>query len=734
MGTNLRRKISLLLSGILLCQGLGAIPAPKGLVRLSQPDGSTIQAYLSGDEFARIATDQMGRAIVQGDDGFYRYAFFTSDGRRYPTAYRVGSDTPTDVLSSSRVIPYTEIRRSGAQRREALYRSMQKSHSVRPASVSTKSESVKQRKCIIIPAAFKDLSFEKSRDDIYRAFTEEGYSDSGASGSVKQYLDAQLSGEYSFTFDIAPVITLSKKQAYYGANGDSGTDSKATEAIAEACRLAHEAGVDFSRYDGDGDNYVDNVFVIVAGFDEATGGGEDCIWSHYYRLSAVGESFTLDGKIIDGYTVSTEYEKDRSGETLGGAIAIYAHEYSHSLGLFDMYDTDNGQSEGWGNGLFHYTALMDGGTYNNNCHTPPHYNAIDYDTIGAGQCETMTNGEYTLEPISTSRRYLRLEGSTSGEYYLFECRDASSGWDSYIGGSGLLVYHIDKSDNDALYSEYHGQNISAAKRWSYNVINANPGHECAMLVSANPSLKTYTDGGQYIVSDISSAFFPYSSHTSFTADTDPSFTFWSGERSQMAITDIKRDGVNVKFTVAATAGIVIPEVNFTKADIFQDTAILQWSPSDESFSGTAYVIYGESSGKLDTLAVSPYQSGCYALRLEGLKSSTAYKFIVKFGMYGVYGKEATSNFTTKSYYSGSYPFIYIGEDGRATDGSFSQGAQLPLVVYNCPGGSSVKWYLGSEQVYPSSSGYYPLTKNGNLKAVITREDGTLDVIVKKITI
>ena len=73
---------------------------------------------------------------------------------------------------------------------------------------------------------------------------------------------------------------------------------------------------------------------------------------------------------------------------------------------------------------------------------------------------------------------------TEGEYFLYECRNAE-GWDKYLPGRGLLVYHVDKSDREVSLGGY---SVSASDLWSfwqyYNSINANGKHPCFYLIPA----------------------------------------------------------------------------------------------------------------------------------------------------------------------------------------------------------------------------------------------------------
>lgn len=64
--------------------------------RVSQPDGSVISCYVSGDEYFNWLHDQDGHTIIQAEDGFFYYAQKSGD-QVVPTAYRVGTVDPAQL-------------------------------------------------------------------------------------------------------------------------------------------------------------------------------------------------------------------------------------------------------------------------------------------------------------------------------------------------------------------------------------------------------------------------------------------------------------------------------------------------------------------------------------------------------------------------------------------------------------------------------------------------------------
>ena len=698
---------------------VSAIPARNIPMTVRQPDGSELRIIVSGDEFYRMVRTEDGCAVTQGEDGYWYYAAYDINGAKRSSGVRVSPlNGATAAAGAARIIPYGTLRAAAAGRRAAVNR-LRAEHRFR-VPPGTKAGAV-SRKAIIILAQFTDLGFKFGRNDFVNMLTQKGYSYGGAQGSAMDYFNDQFEGACDFEFIVSPVITLSKGYAYYGENDSQGLDKRPHEAVAEACRLV-DAQIDFSQFDGDGDGEVDNVFVFVAGHDEAEGASPAHIWSHQWYLDEAGVRLNLDGTKINSYAISTELTYDFDHGThkeIFTGIGTFCHEYSHALGLWDLYDTDGEDSGGlyefgdeksrgavWG-----YTSLMDHGNYNNNGNTPPNYNAMELWSLGLGNAETLEIGQQILAPLGSQKRYFISETDAEGEYYFFECR-AAEGWDSFVGGSGMLIYHYDASDNDAGYSTSERHNLTAMERWWYNQANCNPEHPCFDLIEAVP-----------IAKDVYSVFWPNGTHTSFNAGTTPSFVSWSGKEAEIGLNGISREGNFIKFTVTGSLSI-------EKVEEFQDAAIVLWTMLDQSESGSSISIEGGSLRKEFT--VKPYAPGSYSYTFEGLQPNTTYNVTVF--KPGDRKKSVSASFTTKKYYKDGYPFIYLNSAERNPNGSFKKNGKMPLRVFNAPDAAKVTWDFGSNVLSTDGSGYYTVLGNGTLKAIIDYNNGTRDIISKTITV
>ena len=681
-----------------------AVPARRGYMVVAQPDGSSVRVLIRGDEHSHVMLTSDGCAVTKGSDGYLHYLHFDPDGSRTDTGVEVTDGADPSTVEASRAVPYEALNRQAAASRRM--------HRVTPMTgrspeMVTRADSKPVYRAVIILAQFSDLQFTYGQDYFEDLVNKSGYNLNGAAGSCLDYFKDQFGDSADFSFTVGPVVTLPKGYAYYGQNDKDGQDSHPEEAVSEACRLS-DAEVDFSQ--------SDYVFMFYAGGNPADGGAsDDHIWPHSWSLAEAGIDLVLDGKRISTYSCTSELMNTNyySAKMEFASIGTFCHEYGHALGLPDFYDTDYEQSGGDADGFWFTTSIMDGGSYNNGGRTPPAYNAVELYCLGLLEPENLEEGEYTLEPVSSSRRALYLESGTRGEFFLYEARQAL-GWDKYIGGSGMLVYHIDMSSRNAGYSTYYGTTLKAMERWTLNEVNCRPDNQCADLVECYPK-----------ASEVAQVFFPYSSLTTLSARTVPDYKCWSGAIPSLSLTNIKKTNGTVTFKAN---GILAVDTE----DEYQDAVILQWHTDFDEYSQLPASVSWTASGAKHTAEVQPYSDGKYAYVVEGLSPDTDYKIKISLNGSGVTGGEVTVNVTTKAV--SGLPFIYLESASRNSQGRFTVMTHIPLRVWNATGTKSVTWYWDDAEISRDDDCYYQLTKDGTLKAVVTYKDGSQEIFVKQITI
>lgn len=697
-------------------------PVRNGDAVYSQPDGSTFAAKVKGDEWTRIRTTADGHVIAKDSDGWWCYGKYDQEGRLECTEHIVGHAVPSEILSASRFIPYAALARKARERRMEV--SMKNEEALRQCrqanSMATRStSSVNHKKGLAILAQFQDVKFTYSKEDFHKLLNEKGYN---GTGSAKDYYEAQFGKNWEFTFDVSEIVTLPNNLKYYGENDPSdGNDIRAAEMIRDACRKADE-DIDFAQYDQDGDGEVDNVYVFVAGHDEAENTGQtELIWPHqWYVYSGGGIRLTCDGVLINRYACSAEL----SGRQSMTGIGHFCHEYAHTFGLPDFYDTNYDKDNARAAGLWKKTSLMDGGNYNNDSATPPNFNCVERNLLGLSEpVEIQIGQSYKLEPVHRNGQYFIMKSNTEGEYYLFECR-SNEGWDQYIGGKGMLVYHIDRNGTEYV------EGVGEMSRWTWNTVNADPSHQCVDLIEADGRNDLITDV-KYPFNNIGGIFFPQPDRTSLTPDGHSSYRFWDGSLPEVSIARIASSDEVISFTVTSSSSIPeIPDVTGFTHQAFPDAMFISFV-AGTSVPCNAIVEWKQDSDEdYKRVTLPQSQDGSYSYLINGLQSgNTLYEIQVRFENEGAIGKVYKTQLMTKRSPATEWPYLYFTNGGliKSEEGFIAH-------VINAAEAVETAWYLdGKELEVKEDCRIYP-QKSGRLSCVLTWKNGSMDTIVKEITI
>ncbi len=205
---------------------------------------------------------------------------------------------------------------------------------------------------------------------------------------------------------------------------------------ADAVDAAEADGVDFSEYDHDDDDYCDGVIVIHSG--RGAEEGVYGIWSHKWNIWP--KKF-IDGVWVEAYTMNPEEAWFPFGVKLS-PIGVFCHEYGHILGLPDLYDVDyNPGSSGLGK-----WSLMAYGNQLNYSRTPAHLDAWCKASVGFLDFIEVDSNVFqdTIPAIEYNPVAYKLQNSYTGshEYWVVENRQRV-GFDLYLPGQGLCIYHVD---------------------------------------------------------------------------------------------------------------------------------------------------------------------------------------------------------------------------------------------------------------------------------------------------
>jgi len=232
--------------------------------------------------------------------------------------------------------------------------------------------------------------------------------------------------------------------AYYANNANGvGSYPQNSQKLVEDLVDAVDGAVDFSSYDNDNNSFVDVLIVMHAGQGAEVSGLNSDIWSHKWGISP---KMTNDGVYVSSYTIQPEYISTPGDLTIG----VISHELAHGFGLPDLYDTDY-SSNGIGRwGIMAFGSWLGPSNKGGRPAAPCAWSRLEMGFNTATNVSSNVNGQ-VINDVKSSGQIFRLwtSGNMGNEYFLIENRQ-KTGYDTYLPGSGLLVWHIDdgKTSND----------------------------------------------------------------------------------------------------------------------------------------------------------------------------------------------------------------------------------------------------------------------------------------------
>lgn len=556
-----------LLPVLAMCSPLAAlaVPAYPGLIRQQSPDGSVVEIRLQGDEYFSYATDASGQWLMKADENG-RYAIAMQNGARVAA-------TAENIEALRAEMEPAAVQRLGTGGRYAR--------------LDTDGRSLfptvgQGNKFLVVLLEYKDVKFTMSDPvDYYtRWLNQVGFNEGDLHVSAYEYFSENSYGKFKPNFVVAPKVTLPKSSKYYVGSGKYALFSLA---ISTALDELESNGFDFSQFDVDNDGKIDMVYFIYAGYGQADTGDTNTIWPHKSDMSAYGLRY--DGKLLSLYACSNElrggshyYSKDLVKEGIG----TFCHEFSHVLGLPDLYDPNYSSSTeaqlpgDW--------SLMCNGPYLDDSRTPPGYSAYDRWVCRWMEYTDLTSGqEHNLPALGDSPVAYRLKVPTTNgktEYYVFETRYKER-WDAFLPQSGMLVWHVDYDE-----SVWNSNRVnSTAGRARCTVI---PPVGCHINQAAWPASGVY---GNFIATGFPNALVPANSYnqSSFKFAISP-IVFNAGEKkttfryeqnpvlysevpnnvNAWRNTDAGQKGFNVNFTApdGATGYLVTVERRNSSGNVF----------------------------------------------------------------------------------------------------------------------------------------------------------------------
>lgn len=439
-----------------------AAKAYSGIVTVTQSDGTELNVRIYGDEHFNWLTTEDGVLLVKEGNNYY-----------------IAETTSYGTLKATNYIAHNANKRLPAEIKAIKKQDLSRfrSYAIKKASpakaMGTGNSGVKyfphsgSPKALVILVEFSDTPFQsgekaknvfehflkgKAEDNLpdgYEAYTGSYKNKNNLrnKGSVSDYFYDMSKGTYTPQFDVVGPYKLNQPSLYYG----KGENDNTYALVSDACKAA-DKDVDFSRYDADGDGMVDLVYIIYAGYPASMSGNPNDIWP---KSGPGNDSFgTYDGKKVCRFGVHAELNfgrelNQKNGFLLSG-IGLFCHEFSHTLGLPDLYPTidaskvDNQNPEMW--------DLMDGGEYTYNggyCPTP--YSPWEMDAMGWAKPIELSDEKQTvtLKSYGKERIAYKIKGENK-EYLLLQNIQIGGWWTgvAYVYKTGMLVWRIDYNNED----------------------------------------------------------------------------------------------------------------------------------------------------------------------------------------------------------------------------------------------------------------------------------------------
>lgn len=430
-----------------------AVKMHPAACKVKQSDGTVLTVKSFGNhDFSYFTTTDGVLLFRQGTD-FY-VAEVDDDGMLRPSvflAHETGARTAAEqkAIMAQAKVRFNENMRQNAKRAKALREPLGENSTLLPHTGTPK-----------VPVILVEFSDEKFTVSDPKAvfgkylngmelFNKTTDPEMGMNfGSVKRYFTDMSFGLFSPDFEVYGPVTLPNTLKYYG--GGSSSSEKMNDLFRDACS-AIDTDTDFSQYDSNGDGNIDLVYIIYAGYSESfAGNSSDCI---YPKSGTLSGGMTFDGKKLCRYGVNNELngtpaDQEANGLLING-IGLFCHEFSHCMGLPDLYPSPGTLAERCINQNLDYWDLMDAGEYTYNGYRPTEYTGWERERFGWMTIDTLKSPcDVTLATLSAGGKAYRIlndKDESGKEYYIVE-NVQKTGWNKSLPGHGMLVYHVDYDD------------------------------------------------------------------------------------------------------------------------------------------------------------------------------------------------------------------------------------------------------------------------------------------------
>lgn len=539
-------------------------------VQVRQADGTTITVILRGDEHINWYTTLDGVLLVQSADNSYYVGKVTKDGRLIATqqlaheaAWRSNAERNLiDKQDKDKFYTYVskvaEQSENSCNNKPLTRITVDSGYGGVPYFPHTGSP-----KALVILAEFSDTTFTiQNTKQVFTNylmneghFSETAYAQNKNYKGVRGYFKDCSYEKFKPTFDVVGPVKLPKPQAVYGAGGNDRPDLL----LEDACSAVDNI-VDFSQYDANGDGLVDLVYIIYAGHSANTSGNKGTdIWP---KSGTISISKTFDGKSIGRYGVSNELagreNKKKEKETING-IGLFCHEFSHTLGLPDIYAQQGSAAADQDNQGMEFWDLMDGGTAVQGGRVPSPYLAWEREAMGWMTIDELTSDQQVTDLKSLEnggKAYKILNKNVANEFIVLQSIQQGGwyqGWTKTQIPKGLLAYRISYRYDKVNMSDFPNDDLGKPR--------------VIVIPADGEVLSAMNSGGDFnkYITNLTNDLYPLGSKNSINE-----FKMYDGSKLKCKIINITQNDANktvsFKFIADVTGIQSAPITNLTISD------------------------------------------------------------------------------------------------------------------------------------------------------------------------
>ena len=500
-----------------------ADPVAGEILTLRQPDGTTLQVRVWGDEFYHVAETLDGYTVVAAPDGRgAHYAKLSDDGDDLvSTGVAVGDPIPAalGLPKHLRIRASAVVAKVAAVRTRFAQTDAQVLAAAGVTAAPAGPPNLGSVKGIVLLVDFSDDPATIAASAIDNYCNQIGYTGYGNNGSVRDYFYDVSEGLLTYTNFVPTAYHRASRPRSYYEDLNISFGVRARELMLEALTALNDTGFDFSLYDSNADGLVDAINMFYAGQRGAV--WAEGLWPHSSSIS-----FNADG-------VSTfRYQMTNIGSSL--ALGTFCHENGHMICYWpDLYDYGY---ESTGAGEYCLMAYGGGGT------NPAHPCAYMKYVAGWANTTLLSAPQTGLAaPLSGNVVFKFNNPTKSYEYYLIENRQ-KVGRDSGLPDAGLAIWHIDELGSN------NNEQMTPSQHYKVTVVQADGRWDLERGVN-------YGD-----TTDLWAA----PDYREIGPGTTPSTPWWNGASSGLLITQISANSANMTFNFGVGSdcnGNGVPDVD-----------------------------------------------------------------------------------------------------------------------------------------------------------------------------